>query len=136
MILILLSPSPDEIQDREQRSHVEQVVAVEVHEEDHEDEESMFLLGDIAVDGQEIQRQERDEAGEERVPHDLQQVGAEREQQGTENGSVFGIMVISGIGVEREACRQEPEIRHPDDRVSILQIRESEEVFPEVIEIE
>ena len=65
-------PAPDEIEDREQAGHIEQVVAVQKQEEDHEDKEEGLLFPDIAVNGKVIQRQEGDKARKERIAHDLQ----------------------------------------------------------------
>ena len=48
-ISVFFIPSPDEIKNRKQTGHVEQIIAVQKQEEDHEDKEEWLLFTDITV---------------------------------------------------------------------------------------
>lgn len=45
-------------------------------------------------------------------------------------------MVVAGIGIEAEGAGKKAEIRHPENGGRIGKIAQSEQIFPEIVEIE
>ena len=129
-------PAPDEIDDGEKGKGVELIVVVQEHEADHQDIAEVLSFLDIAVDAEEIQRQECEEGSEERMRHDVENIGAECHHQGPQNGSQAPVPVVYRVGIHGKGNDQELDIGHDHDGIVIFQVCQGKGDFKEIIEIE